>query len=147
MGFATTIVLGILFSVFISPLLQQTIVNKYPEMSYISNELIKNYPDAEFGINIASTKSLSGQSAGVTTSTLTVSVMSNRDLSSSDRKQIGEKVCNLLEQHNDSYTNVEVAQVTVKKMLFLPIKQSFTEGRTCKEWNENPPYELPEVSK
>lgn len=145
-GLISALVIGILFGIFISPKIKQTLINNYPEMAYIPNEIQKDYPNAQIGISVDTNKSFSGGNTE-TTSTLTVSIASDQDLTASERKNIGEKVCTLLEEHNVNYTNITVSQVKIKKILFFNYDQSFTENRSCKEWKEKPPYQLPVIPK
>ncbi|MCX6704424.1 MAG: hypothetical protein NTZ07_03180, partial [Candidatus Woesebacteria bacterium] len=77
-------------------------------------------------------------STGEVISTLKISIITSQPLTGSVRKQIGEKVCDLLEQHGSSYTNIEVSQTKINKVLIFSYDQSFTEGRTCQEWHQNP---------
>ncbi len=145
-GLGAAIIVGIIFNILISPKLQSTLVNKYPEMAYIPNELVKDYPNAQFGINIQSTKYISGEKEGTASSTLTVSVSADQLISKEDRKIIAEKVCTLLESNNDSYDNVKISQVSKKKLLFFYYDQSFAEERTCQEWREESPLEIPSLN-
>lgn len=141
-GFGGAIILAIVFNLIIKPLL----VKSYPEFAYIPSALATDYPDAKFNIGFNTTKNLSGQSAGETTSILTVSVITKQNLTGVDRKDIGVKVCDLLKEHGTNYSNVEVAQTKVSKILIFSFDQSLTEGRTCQEWLVNPPREFTNIN-
>ena len=121
-------------------------IKTIPEMGYIPQELSQDYPDAKFGVKIKYSKIKSANNESSSTSTLVVSVQTKQSLSTLDRKIIGEKVCILLDEHDDNYTNVTVSQVNTKKFLFFFVNQSFTENKTCQEWTKDSLLEIPPSS-
>ncbi|MBU0974728.1 hypothetical protein KKD03_03450 [Patescibacteria group bacterium] len=144
-GIISSIIFWSILSPIISPKLQSTLIDQFPEIGYIFQELSQEYPNAEFGVSIDYSKTTSFNEGSISSSILRIDIKTDQNLTASNRKSLGEKVCNLLEEHGDSHTNIEISQIKVKKFLIFNLDQSSVEGRTCQEWFDEPPFELPQI--
>lgn len=124
----------ILLNIFLPKFITKTI----PEIGYVSAGLADKYPNTKFNISVE--KHYPKGSAS--TSTLQVLKSTNQNMTSTERKRLGEDVCDILAKNNINFSVVDAGQINSGGFLIFHFSKVFSEQRSCNEWFVNPPKEI-----